>query len=701
MIGLYQNNYVEQFVSPYETLMSVREKLLTYNFTSVDTLVEKNFNLIPADLVNSNINEGYSFINYRGYGHPNLWVGPQYTNEDILNLNNGYYLPFITSIVCGGGAFSSNIYPSCFGETWLTAGTPTTPKGAIGFIGPSEIDTKTWFNNPNDLGIYQGITQEEVKSCGEMLLRGKMEMYNNFPDCHEWGDAYNSDQFYFYTYNLLGDPGLKIWTDTPGDILLNYDNEIEENNSNFLEIEIKITSSDKENFIIAITDDNNNDSLIAVTKTDYNGIANIQVDFDIGIYSITASKTGYKPISETLTVISGDNLIISDLDIIGDPYPSENISITAQIKNPFSEVANCNYSLFSESEFITIPTINRDEFNILPNDSIEITIDNILVSNLWRNDLLVPIYLNIESNFSNQTNLLELILQSPELILNNLVVNNQSGALIQDDQNLLSVELSNIGNFETNEFNAIIECTNGNGEIISNNSLYQNIEQNDSGTNLVSFSVDIPENIITGLPLNLNLKILKDDTQISNINFSYPIGIINSYSPSIDYYGYVAIESRDSGSYEIPIYNWIELDNDLGGSGELLEPTIGYYDGMNVIYNLPFDFQFYGKTYSKITISTEGYISPGESERIFFRNKTIPSGNGPSGMIAPFWDNLSEGEIYASYDETLGTLIIEWSQFKSTNYINSDQTFQVIIYDKATHQTELGDNKILFQYKKY
>ncbi len=59
-----------------------------------------------------------------------------------------------------------------------------------------------------------------------------------------------------------------------------------------------------------------------------------------------------------------------------------------------------------------------------------------------------------------------------------------------------------------NEFNTIIECTNEYGEILSNNSIYQNILQNNTGTNLVSFNVKILENITTGLPLDLNLKIM-------------------------------------------------------------------------------------------------------------------------------------------------------------------------------------------------
>ena len=233
MVGLVQewNGYSQR-----ETLMGIRNKLLDFEYTTVDTFINpwQQGNTQLANI----ISEGESFICYRGAGSSSYWSGsyasPMFTIDDIDLLNNGPMLPLVTSITCGGGDFASEQYTTCFGEKWLVAGNTSVPQGAIGFIGPSEQDTKTWFNNANAAGIYQGVTQEGLFRCGELLLRGKMELYNNFPHNHAWGNALDSDQFYFYVYNLLGDPGLQILTDIPKEIELTFDPVIQ-SSANFIE----------------------------------------------------------------------------------------------------------------------------------------------------------------------------------------------------------------------------------------------------------------------------------------------------------------------------------------------------------------------------------------------------------------------------------------------------------------------------------
>jgi len=688
------------YTSAYETLMTVKDKLLDNGFDGVKSLIESVDNFITPEQINNEINSGYSIINYRGFGMPYTWSAPYYGNYNIIDLNNGYFLPFITSIVCGGGAFHSTDVPECFGETWLNAGSATNPKGAIGFIGPSERDTKTWFNNPIDLGIFQGIAYEDIKSGGEILLRGKMEVYNNYPDGHEWGNSYVSDQFYFYVYNLLGDPSLRVWVDSPKELEFVFDAEIEEGTSNFIEIQVSTNEIEKSNFIVAITE-NISGNLISVDLTDEFGIARVECELNQGEYSITVSKREYKPKTEILNVISGDNLIISDINLSGEANPGENLSLTIKIRNPYTETANCSYSFTTESDYITLPAKDKTDITIEANDSLTIELNDIQISEKWNDDLIVDMFLNLSSNFSNQINIIQLELYSPEFTIENFIVDNSSGALEQGEENNLSIELLNSGRFNSETFSAILECTNDNGEIIQNTSNYSNINQNDIGTNQTSFSIVIPEDIITGQAVNLKIKIQKESEELQILDFSFPVGLVNISAPTIDSYGYVAIENSDDSIYELPIYNWTELDTDLSGIGTLFNTPTGYPDGKIGTLNLPFQMTFYGEVYDKISISTEGYITLGESERIYHRNKSIPSGNGPAGMIAPFWDDLDNGEIYTFYNESLGELIIEWSEYRCFGIYSSNQSFQVILYDTNIHPTETGDNKILFQYKNF
>ncbi|MCK4695230.1 MAG: hypothetical protein KAT74_05690, partial [Candidatus Cloacimonetes bacterium] len=294
-----------QLHSARETVMAVREKLLDFEFTEVDTFISPYQS--GATNLENKINSGHTFVNYRGAGSPSSWwglYGPLFRIGNINSLNNGYMLPMVTGITCGGGDFANSHHPSCLGETWLIAGSPSVPKGGIAFIGPSELDTRTWFNNAIDMGIYHGVTQENLFKCAEMMLAGKMDTYINYPYCHAWGGSEDSDQFYFYVYNLLGDPGLAIWTDNPKEVNLIFDDQLPFG-SNYVEIQIEIEDTNKSDFTIAIT---NEDSLVAVGITDESGCVCIPCELGFGDYSVTASKYGYIPKTEELSVIEGNYL---------------------------------------------------------------------------------------------------------------------------------------------------------------------------------------------------------------------------------------------------------------------------------------------------------------------------------------------------------------------------------------------------------
>ena len=150
------------------------------------------------------VNRGVSFINGRGWGNPQGWGYPTFQIANVYNLNNGWKQPVITSLYCGTGAFNAN---PCFGEAWLQAGSPAQPKGAVAFFGAS-FSTSTRWNNCLDYGIYHGIFNEGITDFGSAMLRGKLEIFENFPMPP---DTYYL-RVYWYTYNILGDPGLQLWT---------------------------------------------------------------------------------------------------------------------------------------------------------------------------------------------------------------------------------------------------------------------------------------------------------------------------------------------------------------------------------------------------------------------------------------------------------------------------------------------------------
>jgi hypothetical protein len=135
-----------------------------------------------------------------------------------------------------------------------------------------------------------------------------------------------------------------------------------------------------------------------------------------------------------------------------------------------------------------------------------------------------------------------------------------------------------------------------------------------------------------------------------------------------------------------------------GGDGSLVPVGHLTSDGYSTTVSLPFQFCYYGQFYDVITVSSNGWLAMGEEDFVFFRNRNIPSGVGPAAMIAPFWDEMSEGEIYTSYDADDHYLVIEWFEFRDVTHAYN-QTFQVILYDPEYFPTATGDGEIKFQYQ--
>ena len=133
--------------------------------------------------------------------------------------------------------------------------------------------------------------------------------------------------------------------------------------------------------------------------------------------------------------------------------------------------------------------------------------------------------------------------------------------------------------------------------------------------------------------------------------------------------------------------------------------------------SLGFDFKYYGETFDKLTICSNGWASfrpcLGEAENngsdcnsipTFFNN-SIPHPLGPYGMLAPFFDDLDDNEgieplnVYFWTNEQ-DSVIVEWE-----NIANGQHDEDCIPGDdgscpKETFQLILSpDGEILFQYK--
>ncbi len=166
-----------------------------------------------------------------------------------------------------------------------------------------------------------------------------------------------------------------------------------------------------------------------------------------------------------------------------------------------------------------------------------------------------------------------------------------------------------------------------------------------------------------------------------------------------DAYGYVAYDIYDEP--EGPEYLWMEISADSGGPGTMVNFTV---DDQIFHYELPFMFQYYGLVYDSLSIATNGWIAPGVVREEDYSNSGIPDADGPPGMIAPYWEDLSpqrtnSGKVWRWYDETNHRYIVEYNHIEQWAPVGAFETFEVILLDPEYYQTVTGDGQIIFQYK--
>ena len=658
-----------------------------------------------ASGMNNSINDGVNYFNYRGYIGMSGWG-----NSNINSLTNGFKLPVAVILTCSTGGFDSG-WDDCRSELLLKAGSPTVPKGAIAAIGTATSTTHTCFNNCVDMGIFYGIFVDHIFHMGGALNRGKLNLYLNYPQ-----NPNNSVYKFSYWNNLMGDPGMEVWTNVPQEMNVTYESQIPYG-SNYMNVSIKDTD---ENPIEGawVTAQKGEDIIFSIGFTDESG--NLTLPFaseTLGDVNLTVTKHNFIPHLGSFELVQSDvfpNVYEIEIDDDnsdtssgnGDGIinPGEVIELNVALKNYGTLSATGIYAeISSTSEFVEITDASEIYGTIEPGTSIfseddfDLSINPDIVDGT---EILINIVISDDNeNQWNDTIILttdgaNLQAHDYEIMdANNILDPGETAELVVTIENLGSISATGISGILTSPDNRIyIDDANAyfgdalSGEQISNNS--------------DTFELTASSHLIPGTLIIMNLNLTDENGYNANTSFVLEVGEASVTDPlGPDGYGYYCYDNGDTGYQEVPIYNWIEIDPDYGGSGTVIS-LYDYGDTGDIeILDLPFTFQFYGEPYDQITVCTNGWISPGITEQYSFMNWHVPGPGGPSPMIAPLWDDLKTGggHVCYFYDPVENYFVVEWSELQN-DYNNNEETFQVILYDPEFYPTISGNGDILFQY---
>jgi hypothetical protein len=177
--------------------------------------------------IHQNVSDGVAFANYTAHGSEEGWYDPQFIISDIAPLQNNHKFCLMIGNCCLTADFSMD----CFAEEV----TRTPQKGALGYIGCSDYsywDEDFWWScgyktvttNPVydslHLGAYDVTFHDRGEApsqwfvtMGQMVFGGDLAVEES---------SSGMKQYYWETYNLMGDPSLSIYYSVPGPVAASY-----------------------------------------------------------------------------------------------------------------------------------------------------------------------------------------------------------------------------------------------------------------------------------------------------------------------------------------------------------------------------------------------------------------------------------------------------------------------------------------------
>jgi len=687
-------------------------------FTSVDTMMSDGNSwgsgcTYHLDDVISAINEGRSYLNYRGEGWYSGWSASCYSFQtgDVSGLNNGQKFTFVTSIGCGVAGFQSN-GGNCFGEAWLELSSTANPRGAVAFVGPCS-NTHSTYNNKIDKGIYVGMFQEGMDTPGQALLRGKLYMYNVF------GNDYYT-QYHYKIYCVLGDPSIHIWKDVPQAVNVDYPASI---TLGINPVEFTVTTAASgapvANAEICVT----GNELFATGITDATGKVTIGiVPLVEETLTVTVRGGNVIPSQGTLEAVEITELIepegepvIVDLDGNTDGLinPNENCNITFTLKNWGTQTANNIQATLStpNTEYVDIVTTIPVNFgNMVSGGTTTGSPFQFYVKPDCPVGQIITLNLHVTSSSSSWDYSVTAEVMGCELKFDNFVVYDADSPdmnfrMDPDETDVLVFSIENTGVDIAPNVMGILSSNDPYITIPDSIGTFGTLQINGTASNTdYNFIVCVAPDCPVGYMAQYALKLYTQNGNypyqiIENINIPVGLPIPTDYSGP-DTYGYYAYSSDDTFYDETPAFDWVEL---YGLGTEINIPGVSDY---TETVNLPFAFQYYGVDYNQIRISTDGWLAFGSGTQTNSVNTPLPNNDNVNNMTAVFWDDLIDneyymGRIYYYNDYIHNRFIIEWDSISHNGFLSEPEreVFQVILLNPTHYPTLTGDGEMIFQYK--
>ena len=514
----------------------IRGNLMDFTYTEVDQIYDTNGG--NASDVANGLNIGRSMINYCGHGSTTSWSTTGFSNTHINALVNDYKLPFINSVACVNGAFTST---TCFAEAWMRATNNSTgnPTGAIATymstINQSWAPPMRGQDEAIDLlagsGPYNGMGNQK-NTIGGIWYNGSCDMM----------DVYGTGGVDMYkTWHIFGDASLQVRTEAPYAMTIDHLPTIligmaTFNVSTGIEDALVCLSDESDFYTSGYTDDSGN---ITLDLTDL-PVSPMDLTLTISAFNkITSVETvelipsgGAYIVIESVSVNSGDDDIIEF---------GETASLSVTLENVGTEQAvEVTMILSIDDEYVTL-TDHLEVFgNINAGESIEISdAFSFDVSNSVPDNYSFQIAAEMveEQQRDSWEGNINLTAYAPVIsCIDVLVSDGENGRLDPGETSDIIVTLENAGGALATNVSAIISS---NDEYITiNNSSDEIASLLAYSDETVVFNITASATTPIGHNAPFNLNITADNEYSETDNFSITVGLCLEDFESGDFLSY-------------------------------------------------------------------------------------------------------------------------------------------------------------------
>ncbi len=653
--------------------------------------IDTNFCVDAAQLP-SWFNSGISFYNYRG------WIGMDgLSNSIITSLAQGPRTPVATIFTCSTGDFD---YGDDFTESFLRAGDAATPGGAVACLGFATSSTHTRYNNVVVGGYYGGLLEYDVPEVGACLLQGKYELYRTLPPS-EQGNATN----FAYWGNLMGDPGTVQWAGALAPLSAAVPATLPAG-ANHLTLTLTSGGQPVAGVVVCAWQNLATD-IQARGLTDENGQVTVAfTGLQPGTLHVTATHRRHVPLLNTVTVSTGTaNPALTGVNVGAGLLPNATLQAAAlTISNQGSAaLTNLNIGTTLDGQYGVLINPGLTLASLAAGASHTFTGLQVAPAQGLPSGTQLPVLLQVGSSQGSYPLLARLPVIAPNLVPG--LPSYPVGALEPGSSATVRFNLANLGALAGTEleltFTPQVEdmlTTPGSPLSVGNLAL-------GASTN-VDVTMGALSSVNRGQPVPVRVDWTSHHGSLEGSFFIVVTvgGTLSASDPTgPDAYGYWAYENGDNSPLAAE-YAWYAISAPEGGPGtEVLLTDDGNEQDAGRWVDLPFAFTYYGQTYTRAAICSNGFLSfdEGGFREWDFRNHVLPSSLGPDAMIAPMWDDhLTTGTsrgVWTWYDSAAHTFVISWYNL-AANPSGGPNTFQLVLYDPALYPTLTGDGSFKFQY---